>query len=365
MILALGFEFVRYHFLALDFIPNDMNDKGKVVGDIRTRRTNRLEAQPVLLVDGREVTLGDYAKTGSALSINNRDHVLIECDAKALKASKRLEFKGVETGLFKDKACYFWANGKATYVGSYYMVHRMNGNDRFLASQFDLPAHPKQEIVAVKNRHVTRSTVATVPPRGKEFRANTGFTDMNERGTLVGYTDFGYSLTHAIAVEPNQKVIDLSPRVEMHTGWSAGFINSTGDILGVHYFDSSIGGHSLALWSHGVLREISTGFPSALNGEATSFNDLDQIVGVKAIYDSGMEIGRMQKLEAMPPYSAVPMSHAVVWIHDKMVDLNGLTDAPKDCVLERATKINNRGWIIGTAVVGQKRVGFLLKPILE
>ena len=188
MVLLLAFEFIRYHFQTLDFSPNDLNDKGRIVGDIQTVRTNGIDTEPVLLIDGREVKLGEYARTGSAFTINNQDHILIVCEARTLKASKIQDHKAVEAGPFKDRACFFWANSKATYVGSYYSVKRLLNNDRILVTQYDVPAHPRYQIVTIKDRQTKRSAAPTVPPRGKEYIANTGFSEMNELGTLVGYS---------------------------------------------------------------------------------------------------------------------------------------------------------------------------------
>jgi len=72
MILALAFGFVRYHVQILDFIPSDLNDRGKIVGQVLTRdKDNKVRTSPVLFTEGRNVDLGSYAGTGCDLSINN------------------------------------------------------------------------------------------------------------------------------------------------------------------------------------------------------------------------------------------------------------------------------------------------------
>ena len=366
MILALAFGFVRYHVQILDFIPSDLNDRGKIVGQVLTRdKDNKVRTSPVLFTEGRNVDLGSYAGTGCDLSINNQDHVLIACDSKALKRSDPSRYKEVNVGGDKRTACFLWSNGKATYVGSVYSAGRLHESDRFLAFRKFDGIEITQEIATVKNRRAAVSPTPLITPLGTTYKCHTGYSDINERGTMVGETDFGYAFSHAVVVERHGKVTDLHPKVNLHESWAASFINSKGDILGMHRFDSSVGGHSVCLWKNGELSEWPTEKPGVFSAFPFSFNDLDQAVGSGDLYVFAQTSSRIQSLEAKPPYEVHPVTHAVLWLDGKMFDLNDLTDAPSDCVLDRAFRISNKGWIVGTVVQDHKRMGFLLKPILE
>jgi uncharacterized membrane protein len=165
-------------------------------------------------------------------------------------------------------------------------------------------------------------------------------------------------------MDPHGLVVDLHPAVDMHTGWAAYFINSHGDIFGVHTLDSSIGGSIACLWKNGNFVDLPTSAPWKIYGYPHGFNDRDQAVGVQTIYDDAALIRAAERHEPIPQTPVKRTNHAVLWQDDKFLDLNDLSDAPKDCLLETAFKINNNGWIIGVCVQNNKRTGFLLTPLV-
>lgn len=346
----------HYHFQALDFIPNDINDKGWIVGETRVLRDYGFRKSAVLLRDGRKVDLGTYGDSGSAVRVNDRGHILIACEPSAVPKAlipNQKKAKGVWGSAF-----LFWANGKTTYVGEFTSTGRLLKSDRFLARKRGAGV-----LVTIKNRKVVVSPLPTVPSPFYYSRSRADYEDMNEAGTLVGSTDFGQSRSHAIRVDSAGRVTDLHPSVDMHTGWTASHINKRGDILGYHAYDSSVGGGSNFLWRNGKVKYLPSVAPYSLSLQAASLNDCGQALGVLWLFDSWAKTEELQNAESISPYTATPTTHAMLWDDDRLINLNEVTDKPEDCVLTTATKINNRGWIIGTAVREGKRIGFLLTPI--
>jgi hypothetical protein len=344
---------VTYRFRALDFIPNDLNDKGWIVGETRVPQDYGFRKSAVLLRDCRKIDLGAYGDTGSAVRINNLGHVLIECDPSAVPKSKPSKGKRPLWG----SAYLFWANGKATYVGEFRIQGSFLNSGRFLAEKRDGIL-----IVTMRNRKASFRLLPAVPSRYGGPHAGVHYRDLNEHGTLVGSTELGGSWSHAIQVDSRGRLTDLYPKVEMHTGWTASRINARGDILGYYTYDSSIGGGSNVIWRSGKVRFLP---PIGLNGlttQAVSLNDRSQMVGAVSLYASGSAVQAFHNAESVAPYTATATSHAVLWNDDQLINLNDVTDKPENCVLASATKINNQGWIIGTAVREGKRIGFLLTP---
>jgi probable HAF family extracellular repeat protein len=55
-----------------------------------------------------------------------------------------------------------------------------------------------------------------------------------------------------------------------------------------------------------------------------------------------------------------PGYHAVLWRSGQLIDLQNASDVPQDCVLEKATAINNRGEILADVrCSGRARVAIL------
>lgn len=345
MVACLALGMLAYHFQALDFIPLDLNDKGWIVGE-------SFEKSAVLLVKGKRVDLGDAARTGSAIAVNNLGHVLIETAAGHPPETKSMSKRGKW-----GHALSFWAEGKATYLGDFMFSGRLLDNDRFLSRQAE-----GQKLVRVVDRKAVFASLPSVPSLVGAGKASTVFLAMNERGGFVGSSDRGTDQTHAFVIGPSGTLIDLYPNVEIHTEWTANLINSRGDVLGFHSYDSSVGGGTVFLWRDGKVTDWPSVGNGGLTARAVSLNDSAQAVGNMDLYVSGATSHALQNQELEDPSRASAITHAMLWDKAKLWDLNDLTDAPKDCVLATATRINSRGYVIGTAVRAGRRIGFLLSP---
>lgn len=97
-------------------------------------------------------------------------------------------------------------------------------------------------------------------------------------------------------------------------------------------------------WSQGALRELENlGGPYSA---ALDVNNRDAIVGWASAFSAG----------------GVYLSRATVWRQGAVTDLNGVTENREDWILESATAINNRGFILANAKrQGRWRV-VLLRP---
>jgi probable HAF family extracellular repeat protein len=105
-------------------------------------------------------------------------------------------------------------------------------------------------------------------------------------------------------------------------------INNRGQIVGI------VGGATTAyagLWQHGMLTTLPL-LPGDSGGLASGINDEGQVVG--SYWDSSFN-----------------WSHAFIWQHDVMTDLNTLLPASSNLCAVMANKINDRGQISGMAIV--------------
>lgn len=344
-----------YRFQALDFVPNDLNDKGWIVGETRIPRDYGFRKSAVLMRDGRTLDLGAYGDSGSAIRVNEAGHVLIQCEPSAVpKALKPRAKKAIGAW---ESAHLFWANGRTTYVGEFGGPGRLLNTDRFLARRRN-----QGVLVTIKNRKVSLRRLPMVVSPFDKAKKEAYYTDMNEAGTLVGNADFGTSWSHAIRVDAQGRMTNLHRDVEMHTGWTASHINARGEILGYYSFDSSVGGGATYVWRDGKIAYLPSTGSSELSLYASSFNDRGQAVGNLSLFISGATTHELQNAESVAPYKTTATTHAVLWNDGRLLNLNDVTEKPADCVLATTTKINNRGWIIGTAVWEGKRIGFLLTP---
>jgi|GEM_PF-2907176 len=347
-----------YEFQALDFVPNDLNDDGWVVGESRIPRDHGFRTAAVLMRDGKTLDLGGFGGTGAAVRVNDRGAVLIQCEPWAVPPSLR------NGGAAPDKegpgpALLLWSAGKASYLGRFEALGSFLEDGRFLAR---LPSG-EQRLVTVRKGAATSRALPKISVPGSRLRHPVSYSDVNESGTLVGMTDLGTDLSYAVRVDRRGRATVLQPEVAIHTGWSARLVNARGEILGFHTFDFSIGGGAHFVWRAGKISDLpSIGLTDGRTDYAASFNDRGQAVGTVDLYLSGAVAGKLRDGERVAPYRATPTAHAVLWTDGRCLNLNDVTNKPADCVLTDAAKINNRGWIVGTAVQGGSRIGYLLRP---
>lgn len=151
-----------------------------------------------------------------------------------------------------------------------------------------------------------------------------------------------------------------------------------------------------ALWSHGQTQMIGR-LPGATFSEAYGINSGGTIVGGSGEFASGKGTasaggvrafiwtaakgmvglktpgdgdsrasGINNRDQIVGYYDVAPnVSHACLWTHGVMADLNDLITAHSGWILQRAKAINDHGQIAGTGLVNGKKHAFLLTPKVE
>lgn len=354
MLVTMCLGLVRYQFQRLDFLPQDLNDRGEIVGHKQSYLKGEIHRSAVFFVNGRNVKLGDYGGAGSAVAVNNRGHVLISCREDALPSLLRPKNRVQRY----ENALLIWAGGKTTFLGFYYPSQRLLDNDTFIA----MHGHRFEVIRVVRGKPI-RVPVPEIPSRVPNERNETELYDLNREGTLIGMTSYGTGYRHAIRIDAKGRLTDLHPSIDLDSNWIPKFINSSGHIWGQVFFSEAVGAPPAAsILRGGKFVDLSPNASLAYIA-STSFNDADQATGNLSLFDSGSTAAQLMNKELYPPYIATPTTHAVLWDKDKFYDLNDLVELPKGCVLVTTTKINQKGWIVGSAIQDGKRFGYLLRPI--
>ena len=167
---------------------------------------------------------------------------------------------------------------------------------------------------------------------------------INNMGQIVGnsYVDHTHSNRNAF-LWGNGQTRDLGTL----SGWSsfAEDINENGQVVGYYLrYDNA---KRACLWDNGT--SISIGGLGSLEGESRAYG----------INNSGQVVGQAAVTVGAPDY-------AFLWENGQMLNLNLLVPEGSDFVLQKATAINNYGWIVGTGKrPGEDYHAFLLTPIPE
>jgi probable HAF family extracellular repeat protein len=194
----------------------------------------------------------------------------------------------------------------------------------------------------------------------------------------------GLSLTphgrHAFLWQ-NGKMTDLTP--DNHVNSEAKFINDRGQMLG--YYQKGPHREQAAYWSQGKTTMLGY-LPGGKFSDASCINSAGQIVGsaddgagniraflwtskhgmvrLNAPASGDSRAGGINRIgQIVGSYNLAPhVSHACLWQHGVLKDLNDLIPAHSGWVLEGAAAINNHGQIaVNGRINGQKRA-FLLTP---
>jgi probable HAF family extracellular repeat protein len=194
--------------------------------------------------------------------------------------------------------------------------------------------------------HGTASTIL-----GDAGTATSGYANgVNASGVIVGDA-FGtpYGMYNTVAVEWNGTTATLLP--SLGRGGSAQAINDAGVIVGASNIDTTYDSTSTAVeWKNGKVITLNS-----LGGnlsQANAINSLGQVVGFSS--------------------NAAGTSYATLWNGTTAINLNNYLPASMTqagWVMNTATGINNKGWIIGdvyNAGLGESDA-FLLKvsPVPE
>jgi probable HAF family extracellular repeat protein len=167
---------------------------------------------------------------------------------------------------------------------------------------------------------------------------DTAATAINDNGQTVGISGTcdnavgAYSAKHAVLWE-NGTVMDIGSLGGV--GWNTPIaINNRGQVVGFSDLPGDVSDGVLTpnfhafLWTkEGGMRDLGT-LPGDSISEATGINDEGQIVGV-----------------------SFPSSHAFLWQHGRMTDLNTLITSDSRLYLISTGDINDRGEITGQACV--------------
>jgi probable HAF family extracellular repeat protein len=201
----------------------------------------------------------------------------------------------------------------------------------------------KTEIAPLSKRRVWNGTVAT---------------GVNDAGTIVGATTIGTGAretaprVHAFARNAAGRMIDLGA-LPAYRDSIAVAVNRSGEAIG--YTGNSDAGidETIPDWAGGRDSETMDFENLPENGHAVSWKNgaIHDLGGTAAlaINDSGEIVGSANK-------------RAVVWKNGRIVDLNSWIAPAARWVLECATGINTRGWIVGWGRHRGARRAFLLKP---
>jgi hypothetical protein len=190
------------------------------------------------------------------------------------------------------------------------------------------------------------------------------FEDLNDRGTLVGACWGGEGPRTAFVMDRLGRRTDLTKFADREISYSAQLINDSGTIVVTVGFGQAWGGgEAVEVWKGGQMKELPSMFHSWRGFQVHGLNEKDQIIGSGSLqrYD-GSTAQRIENDHAGDPYFALAMDHAVLWEGGNLYDLNDLVKLPEGVELENATRINNKGWIVGTYILLNHRFGFLLKP---
>lgn len=167
---------------------------------------------------------------------------------------------------------------------------------------------------------------------------------VNARGTVVGWSQTRAGEWHAFRWTggPIQDLGTLGGGESYATA-----INSAGDIVGESRTAS--GEERAFLWRRGRMRDLGT-LPGFRGSTALDINDRGQVVGAVGVGQSE------------PGWPDDTGDAAFLWQYGRMADLNRLTRTPRVGTLFDARGINNRGEIVGEAMIeGRRQYAYLWK----
>ncbi|MBV8366939.1 MAG: DUF3466 family protein [Candidatus Eremiobacteraeota bacterium] len=159
---------------------------------------------------------------------------------------------------------------------------------------------------------------------------NPGVGRLTDLGTLDGYQD-----SIAMAINSSGVVVGFTSQGTNVRGVVGGKWVGNRDPDTLEFWELPATGHAVE-WRGGKAIDLGTLLGSTRSA-AHGINDAGVIVGTSG--------GR-----------------AVAWIRNQVVDLNEAVEAPSGWRLVEARGISNRGWIVGSGLLGKNQRAFLLVP---
>lgn len=252
---------------------------------------------------------------------------------------------GVSERLFGDNAV-LWQNNTIIDIGSLFSGGESIGLDINNSGQilvdsefsgtFIMELDPSGNLVSQRNLRPTN------------FRGY--FSDLNDIGQIIGNKSVPPVLDEreklAFILE-NDLITELEP-LPGDLSSTAKSINNSGQVVG--YSNEVFGPYfnpTAVLWNDGNIINLGT---EGIRSLAFDINENGQVVGEAYLGDN-----------------AFSGTYATLWQDGEMFDLNNLIAPNSDDfdILERATSINNNGWIVGYGRLNNQRRAFLATPILE
>lgn len=183
---------------------------------------------------------------------------------------------------------------------------------------------------------------------------------MNNNGWVVGQSAYDDDRGWRAVLYNGSHVIDLGvlgPDPNAFAANKAVAINDAGQVVGSTHIYNDVGefrGIRAFLWENGEMLALGH-LGRDKDGNAWSWaldiNEASEVVGYSRVFDEkGNELGE----------------RAFYWAEGNHYNLNRLTDKPAGILLERATSINDNGWILGYGTdQSGARLNYLLIPVPE
>lgn len=274
---------------------------------------------------GAVVGSSNYAGNAAQHATVWKDGVATDLDpaATGLSAGFGINDAGQAVGYDSATRPTVWADGGATTLGPLQVQYPW-GVGFAINAVGQVAGRSPSFGGNVLTYHATVWNNGVATDLGRYGQVESGALGLNDRGQVVGFSDFvGSSVEHA-ALWNGTVATDLGTLGGARS--SANAINNAGLVVGGSSVAGSENRHA-TLWADGAVIDLGT--LGGIESTATDINELGQIVGYGA------------------PISGF-YSHAMIWSGVTAIDLNDLVDSG-EWELETAFGINDHGWITGGA----------------
>ncbi|WP_426744878.1 DUF3466 family protein [Myxococcus faecalis] len=160
--------------------------------------------------------------------------------------------------------------------------------------------------------------------------------DINNAGDVVGYSKNAQGVTRATLWTAQGQLVNVGA-LDVSLASQAYAVNESRQVVGSAVIGATSGGspiYNAFTWSDGTVRSLGTlaSQPTAIHSEAKAINASGWIVGYVGQYHGNASLGT---------------AAAVLWVDERIHDLNTLIPADSGWTLLSAEGINTRGDIVG------------------